>query len=906
MVSFVGLLFWILALLAFVRIITPRLRAGTPRPTHIAGWALLLLLASLLLLRPHEDIFGGEDPGAYLNAAASFSRHNALFHSDPLLSRLAPADRTSFFYGHSGFANTKDACLWMRSRHNALVGPWFQPAFSVMLGTLTRLTPPATLYGPPLLGLMTAIILACLAARLITRPWAAPITFLLYTLSPVVVWNARAPRAEMGAVFFLFSAWALLLSVRDRSRDRVSFDLILALACLTIAPLFHITAYYGVLATFAALLVLALRGRRDFLLAIPAALFSIAAMAAQSHHLTDCYGLKPYFHLLLRHAWTLAPVAAIGTGICVWLSFRKGSPAFNSKSQRPQPPSPLHHTPLTILHSPSPPPLPRHWPALLLAFGVPLLAIAVAILRDDAGHVPLLPAWVNRYFILTDIRGLVRLFSLPAALAALAGWILLAWPSPSSPTQSSRWTFLAAMTPGILMTGWMDNYMMETRRLMIVPAPMMALCMTAFITACASATQRFRWKPAAPIITILLAAALLGSMAAPRTILYRTTEYRGFFHYLKPFAEDIRRQNGILLGEYSRVAAPFEHFFGITLLALDSDRRTDYHLAEKSWLDITRQLPDRPAYFLSPYANPVSAFFDFTPVMEKPYSGDKLPGSKKAIPETARHFEITLHLFRMTPKGTVPPPAAFIRTFDGGNMGLTRFANLTTKPVTLKGYPVPQTHDINLSLPTNTNIKSVLLFAHAPTQPALTLRTPDFAAIALTCSPLQNGWWVAESSALPAQITTLLLRSATKEAFLSTVLARQSDQFYPVTPTPSTPTTTRTLPSVTARWARDNATLLVPVLKETSSMAYCLMTLNPNQPAGHYHMESDVETGEGERRQQDLNLVPGEWTWRAIPVTGGSNNLARLSFHAATPWDPTLRGFPNDLTVQVGTVIRSP
>lgn len=89
-------------------------------------------------------------------------------------------------------------------------------------------------------------------------------------------------------------------------------------------------------------------------------------------------------------------------------------------------------------------------------------------------------------------------------------------------------------------------------------------------------------------------------------------------------------------------------------------------------------------------------------------------------------------------------------------------------------------------------------------------------------------------------------------------------------------------------------------------MAYCLMTLNPNQPAGHYHMESDVETGEGERRQQDLNLVPGEWTWRAIPVTGGSNNLARLSFHAATPWDPTLRGFPNDLTVQVGTVIRSP
>jgi hypothetical protein len=878
MVSIVGLLFWLLALLALVRIITPLLRNSMPRPAYIAGWALLLLLASLLLLRPHEDIFGGEDPGAYLNAAASFSRHNTLFHSDPLLSRLAPADRTSFFYGHSGFATTKDACLWMRSQHNALVGPWFQPAFSIMLSTLTRLTPIASLYGAPLLGLMTAIVLACLAARLIARPWAAPITFLLYTLSPVVVWNARAPRAEMGAVFFLFSAWALLLPVQGRHRDRVSLDLILALACLAIAPLFHITAYYGVLAAFAALLVMALRGRRDFLLAIPAALLSIAAMGIQSYHITDCYGLKPYFQLLPRHAWTLALVAALGTGICIWLSFRN------------------HAAPL-----PSAPR--RRWSILLLAFGVPLLAIAIAILRDDAGHVPLLPAWVNRYFILTDIRGLVRLFSLPAALAALAGWILLAWPSTTTPTPSSRWTFLAAITPGILMTGWMDNYMMETRRMMIVPAPMMALCMAAFIAACASAAQRFRWKPAAPVIAILLTAALLGTMAAPRSILYRTTEYRGFFRYLKPFAEEIRRHNGILLGEYSRVAAPFEHFFGITLLALDSDRRTDYRLAEKAWQDITRQLPDRPAYFLSPYANPVSTFFDFTPVMQQPYTGDKLPGSKDAIPEAARRFEITLHLFRMTPKGTVPPPTSFIRTFDGGNMGLRNFANLSTKPLRITGYPLPQTNALIVTFPPTSNTLS--LFVHAPASPSLILRTQDDSAVSFTGIPLTEGWWVLETAMLPSQTAELRLSSGTGEVFLCNILMREGTVIHPVAFTTTTPAVIRPLPPHATRWARNDASLLVPVTKGTLSTAYCLMTLNPEQPVGSYVMKTGIDDGNATfcLTQQDLALIPGEWAWRAIPVSGGSNNLARLSFHAATPWDPTLRGFPNDLAVQVGTVV---
>jgi hypothetical protein len=880
-VPIAGFLLWTLAILALIRIISLHIRNPAAKPVHIASWSLLLLLAALLLLRPHEDIFGGEDPGAYLNAAASFARLGTLFHTDPLLAQVPPSERSDFFYGHSGFASTKDACLWIHDRSKAIIGPWFQPAYSVMLSTPAQLTPRAALYGAPILGLMTALILAYLAARLISRPWAAPLTFLLYCLSPVVIWNARAPRAEMGATFFFFAGWALLLSIWENRRDRVSLNLCLALLCLAVAPLFHITAWYGVIATFAILLATALQGRRDFLLVIPVALLAVTSLILQSFTITDCYTLKPHFEALLSRLWIVGPLALIASAICVWRSFR------------------AHSNPI---------PSPLRWPALIFAFGIPLLILAVALLRNDLGRIPFLPAATAPYIILTDIQGLIRLYSLPATLAALIGWILLALPRTATPGAFPRWIFLAAMTPGILMTGWMDNYMMETRRLMIVPAPIMSLCLAALICLAASAAQRLRWKFATPLLATLLTLAILGSMMAHKAILYRTTEYRGLHRFLKPFANEIRHNNGILLAEYSRVAAPFEHFFGIPLLALDSDRRNDYRRAEKSWLNIILNSPNHPAYFLSPYANPVSAFFDFTPVMEKQYSGKKLSGSKRAIPSSSRQYSLTLHLFRITPKGTRPPPASFTRTFDGGNMGLSRFANLLVKPMAINGYPVPQTNALALTIPPLPSAPSLFLFAYVtpPSTPSLPLRLPPSTHASLSWFPLTDGWWVAETP-IPAETTTLLLRSESGNAFLATILARQGDSTVPLALSAATPPVTQVLPPGNARWARDHATVLTPVPAGTTSTAYCLVTLNPNQPAASCIMESIIgDNNPAGRREQELMLTPGEWTWRVIPVSGGSNHLARISFHAGTPWNPNRRGFPRDLAVQVGAIVTRP
>lgn len=896
MILLAGLLFWGLALAALARLLLPHRRV--PRARVSAGWAALFLLCALVLLRPHEDILGGEDPGSYLNAAVSFHRHGALFHTDPMLSQLPENDHAAFLYGHAGFGRTKDACLWIRGP-GGLVGPWFQPSYPVMAGVLSRISPRGVLYGAPLLGLMTALVLAILAARLTGRPLAAPLAFAVYCLSPVVAWNARAPRAEMGAVFFLWAAWALLLSTRENDGKAAWLDTGLALLCLSIAPLFHITASYPVIATFAVLLGVALRGHGKYLLALPAALLSFALMAFQAYRMTDCYGTRRWFDFVFAHPWMFGGTAvAAGTVFAAIVWHNRDRPAGGN--------TPASHG-LTV-------------PAILTAVVVPLLVLAIALLRDDLGRVPLLPGSAVRHFILTDIQGLVRLYSLPLMAVALAGWVLVALRSPAHPGPFPPWLFLAAMTPGILMTGWMNNYMMETRRMMIVPAPMITLCIATVLAAVAGRIQGFHRRLAGPAISVLLCLAVTGAMVLPKAILYRTTEYRGFFRFLKPYAAEVRRHNGILLAEYSRIAAPFEHFFGIPLLALDSDRRTDYRQAEQSWSTLMRRNPGRSFFFLSPYSRPVSAWFDFEPVMEHRYTGEKLSGSRRSIPAAPRPFDITLRLFRMTLKtpGRDLSPQVFERSFDGGNMGLRDFANLLVKPRLMRGYRVPPDRALRLEFAPPGRATTLLLFVHSssrslPAKCEATFNLPasrqsaSSSKAVISWEPLIEGWFVGSCPGMPAESDAMELRSQGGDIHLGNVLAIQGGSILPLSFTTATVPTVLAEPQAVARWARHGASMLLPVPRGASAMAYCLVALDRGQPATAAWLESGA-SGDGAETilRQEGRLTPGEWTWRAIPLTGDDANLTRLAFRAEQPWAPARKGFPADLAVIVGAVVSRP
>ena len=85
MIFVIGTFFWVLAIATVGRLLYAS-RAMVR--TYAWQWGLLALIAISLLFRPHEDIFGGEDPGSYLNSGVTYGRQGSLFYVDPLLAQV--------------------------------------------------------------------------------------------------------------------------------------------------------------------------------------------------------------------------------------------------------------------------------------------------------------------------------------------------------------------------------------------------------------------------------------------------------------------------------------------------------------------------------------------------------------------------------------------------------------------------------------------------------------------------------------------------------------------------------------------------------------------------------------------------------------------------------------------------
>lgn len=883
MVPLIGLIIWFLALTALTRVLWSTLSPHALRTRDVILWGLLGLLAAGLLFRPNEEIFGGQDPGAYLNSAASFARHKTLFHIDPLLAEVPQNARTGFFYGHSGFGLTKDACLWVRDAATALIGPWFQPAYSIMMSPVAVVRPFAILYVAPFLGLMTGLVLACLARRLIARPWAAALAFLFYLLAPVVIWNARCPRPELGASFFLLAGWALLLNAWERPRWQGWHDLALGAICVGVAPFFHVTAWHPVLATFILLTVLAMTGRDDFLLVIPLAVLSVAGFVAQSYWITDCYHVWRFVEPVLARGWALGGVGLAGLGLAITLS------VWNRRRAQ-------DHPARTDTKA-------GHWLSLSVALISPLAILAIYAFRNSLGQLPFLSQATTSYLTLTDFRGVVRLTSPLAAIAAMAGWMGLALRQDAIGPRRSRNLFMLAMLPGLLLTGWMDDYMMETRRILIVPAPLMALSLAALVAGLAALPGRLA-RPAAVAACVLL----LGSMAWDKTQLYTRTEYRGLHRFMALYADDIQQHNGILLAEYSQAAAPFEHYWGIPTLSIDSDRQTNYRQQEKIWLAIMKAHPEKACFFMSPNPDPLSETFDFALVRQGVFEGVRLPAARGMVPNQVRPGRLPLYLYRLSAKDPIcrNGPVEFVRRFDGGNMGLRRFGSRVSKPQQARGTALPLNVDrqiswtpgdvtrpekdlyVFISARTNTPTPPRVVFGNNPTN--------------VQWTPLVDGWWCAQVSRLPATTLSLSLRAEEPGLMLVNIIERSDKVCRPVSMVFPSRTETVSLPAFNARWARDRATLLLPAPSGIAVNLFVLMRLSFDQPAGPQAVSLNDEPA------VPADLTPGVWEWRILPLPQElrSNNVARLTFTSARPGAAELTGDRDDLVVMVGAAVMRP
>lgn len=841
----------------------------------VYGLVALFVLSIPLYFRPHEEIQGGEDPGSYINSAATFARMDHLRYTDPLLSQIPAASRTAFLYGHEAFGQTKDACLWVKDLEQAEIGPWFQPAYSVLLSLPLKFLPSwCALYGAPLLALFSALALAAVGAQLLGRRMGSVLTALFFLLNPLVLWNGRSPRAEWGAVLFFWLGLALILRSWRAPGERRTVDFIFGALCLLVAPFFHITAWFGVIPVIVVLLIKSVLGRRLFILIIPVAAVGLLGFITQLMQVTDCYALLPRLQPLLQHPRWVAVGAAVLMGALILLCGRLAPPAGPAKPL-------VNRKPDRV--------------AWVLWIVLVVVGVALWIGRDEQGHLLWLP---NYYFSLTNLRGLALLVSRVALLVVLAGWA--AWLFRRGAHADLRLGLAVALLPGLLLTGWMNNYMMESRRMLLFPAPIIALTLAAL--ALWLWERRTGWGRIAAVAVSLL---VLTAMWRGRTHLATQVDNPGLYRACAKIAAPIQQARGWLLAEYSPLAAPLEHLFGIPTLALD----TTYHaelasMAERAWAQLMLANPGRACFFMTPFQPPRSEYFVFTPESRVAYRGPTLIRELGSLPRRIADYSVTLSLYRMalrTPQTTASESAKFPQLFKVGlgNLGLNGFANLREENWTVRGLALPVKTGVQVPL----DGASPWLFGdglyfvfNGPFRPDARPRVDgNFTGIReVKWIHLTDEWWVLRLRGDLRFERTFHIHS-TVDALLADVLLHRNGVCQSLaTGWPESAVNSHPLPTVQARWTLPKASFSLPVPPPEANGELFLYAAAPEAVGPTMALRV---AGRGATNAPLVKFVTGAPRWHVFHDADIGLTPANPVVILTTdqPWRHNIRGFPTEL-----------
>ncbi|MBT3294335.1 MAG: hypothetical protein HN919_07255 [Verrucomicrobia bacterium] len=706
---------WAVILAAVARIVAGNFDAAVMRKGYAGVVLLLLALASIAYFRPHEDVFGGQDQGAYINAAVTFARTKTLKHVDPLLDVVPEAQRTGFHYRSSlSGLPTLAHVLRLEAVDSARQVPWFQPSFSLILA-LPALCgwSDGVLYVSPLLTLLIALALWGLAHQLWAGRSAGLIAAATFLASPLLLWHGRNARAELPALLFLVCGASLLLQAIRPRPGRRSWDWALAGLCFGLAPLSHITAAPMSLLAGLVLLVLIRRGHRHGWLALAFLVAMALLFVGQTLWITDPYGLAGALRVCGQHSglWIVL-LGAITVGAAMLAL-------------------PL---PLAVAVAR------RTWLVPALQWGLAIVGVGWLFAVARIGPNRLFGAGsALRIVGLADLAGFVEIAGPAAAICMLLGWLVLVLGSGAG--WARRVAVAVILLPCATLGGVISSGLLYGSRYMLIAiAPLAALSLVGLFMWLQSWSCRCRW--CRWCLTGFVALACLWGVYAQRPLLFER-DYPGLNAFIRRVAAPMR--GGLVLCEYSRVAAPLKYLAGLDLLGIDSETQRDYTAIEIGWAGIMVAHPGRAAYFVTPYATPpLSERFTFEPKGIFTYSGARLRSGASEVDAASSPLTKQLHVYRMHPP-TPPanPTQPFTRAIPPiSSMGLRRFhdnrmVGPNQRGIVVPVRPAPPLRIGALSSPSApVRIGLVLV---SDTAPCLT----DATAAPIQVLPLQPPWWLA-------------------------------------------------------------------------------------------------------------------------------------------------------------------
>jgi hypothetical protein len=205
------------------RLIHPHWR---PIGHYEIGLLILLLLVSMIYLRPHEYVLGGNDPGSYMNIAANVVHTGSyVTHDDPWFPNLRQ---------HAEVTLREQPPHW-QTRYLQFVGwyiddtdpgriiPQFFPYHPVWLAVGMALGGfQAGLFVTPLWTLLGLVALYLLVCRLFDRQIAL-LAALLLAITPTHIYFARYPSTEPLTLLLLFTSLLAFQVLWDGEEKRPYF-----------------------------------------------------------------------------------------------------------------------------------------------------------------------------------------------------------------------------------------------------------------------------------------------------------------------------------------------------------------------------------------------------------------------------------------------------------------------------------------------------------------------------------------------------------------------------------------------------------------------------------------------------------------------------------------------------------
>ncbi len=887
MMGITGMLIWFVAAVCSGYILFCWLR--TMSWQNRLFFAVFVLVAGLVLFRPHEDIFGGDDHGAYLNTAAAFERDNCFFREEPLLKDVPPEVRSDFlYYGHGSDVKTLFHAFRFSGDDCAEMRPWFQVGYPLLMSVAARIGGKMLiLFVTPFFALLAGFALAGLAGLLFEQRWVGLAAFLLYTLNPLIVWHARYARAEIPATFFVFAGLYFFLKSLTAEERASRCEPILGAVCLGIAIFLHATAWLVLIPVTLSALWLAFRGLKRFII-FPLLGWCFAWLFVwQMAYLVHWYGLENVCRCFLSHSISLNIMAATIFIATLFAGDRNG-------------------TPNTVTHDNE---IKNRMGRITgLCLGLVTLAcfFSVSLLdSDDSFALSLLR--------MADLRGFAILTSPILVTLGLIGWLALFVMDDTEHIKRQCW-LAVLLLPGLLFGYVMKDYMYGARYFLLYQVTALTLGFSGLCVLISRLLPRRRALAGMTVCVLLLTAQTLIHVE-----LYTLTQFKGAFRFFEKIAERVKRDDGRLLVEYSRFGTPLRHLFGVPALGLDNEYTFDYRAAEKSWLKIIEADPDRPAYFLTPFDGlPLSRRICFDKVWGGDYKGRRLATRTYGYPSCVKDWEITLNMYRMTPRVGTSVDTQMSRgvlklPLSESNMGFVNFSACVNKgKVNVNGFPVHR-NDFATVLWENMNPSPLenaglfmLFLAESGTdelelmpkpKQVVHLRTAD-GVTDLTLSALGGGWFVARADAADIGEDGGIELKAEAHLLMTDAFLVRGTRVTRLNPAVDDVMEKRKVPPFKARWARNGARLTVPALKNSFLMIFAV-------PPVEVDGTVNVRIGRDSGPVENYKINPGEWGWIITPLwnSHSSNGVVEVRLETDRVLDLRPMNLPADISLLTGRCV---